>query len=112
MTDKEWREASDMRPSATGLAWVLGVAALLRFWSLGFGIPFAIGVDEPEIMVRVVTMLKTGGADDHLGADFAPGGLRTAGPASRRRSAPWMEPTAPCARSRSLSPCGRAGCAR
>src|SRR6476469_7305201 len=55
-----------MRPSATGLAWVLGVAALLRFWSLGFGIPFAIGVDEPEIMVRVVTMLKTGSFNPHF----------------------------------------------
>jgi 4-amino-4-deoxy-L-arabinose transferase-like glycosyltransferase len=66
VTDKEWREASDMRPSATGLAWVLIVAALLRFWSLGYGIPFAVGVDEPEIMVRVVTMLKTGSFNPHF----------------------------------------------
>jgi 4-amino-4-deoxy-L-arabinose transferase-like glycosyltransferase len=66
VTDKEWREASDMRPSATGLAWVLGVAAVLRFWSLGYGIPFAVGVDEPEIMVRVVTMLKTGSFNPHF----------------------------------------------
>jgi len=27
-----------MRPSATGLAWLLIVAAVLRFWSLGYGI--------------------------------------------------------------------------
>jgi 4-amino-4-deoxy-L-arabinose transferase-like glycosyltransferase len=66
VTDKEWREASDMRPSATGLAWVLIAAALLRLWSLGFGIPFAVGVDEPEIMVRVVTMLKTGNFNPHF----------------------------------------------
>jgi 4-amino-4-deoxy-L-arabinose transferase-like glycosyltransferase len=66
VTDKEWREASDMRPSATGLAWVLIVAAVLRFWSLGYGIPFAVGVDEPEIMVRVVTMLKTGSFNPHF----------------------------------------------
>ncbi len=66
MTDKEWREASDMRPSAGGLALVLAVAALLRFWSLGYGIPFAVGVDEPEIMVRVVTMMKTGNFNPHF----------------------------------------------
>jgi len=66
VTDKEWREASDMRPSTTGLALVLVVAAVLRFWSLGYGIPFAVGVDEPEIMVRVVTMLKTGNFNPHF----------------------------------------------
>jgi 4-amino-4-deoxy-L-arabinose transferase-like glycosyltransferase len=66
VTDKEWREASDMRPSINGLALVLVVAAVLRFWSLGYGIPFAIGVDEPEIMVRVVTMLKTGSFNPHF----------------------------------------------
>jgi 4-amino-4-deoxy-L-arabinose transferase-like glycosyltransferase len=66
VTDKEWREASDMRPSATGLAWVMIVAAVLRFWSLGYGIPYAVGVDEPEIMVRVVTMLKTGSFNPHF----------------------------------------------
>ncbi len=66
MTDKEWREASDIRPSATGLAWVLIVAALLRFWGLNNGIPFAVGVDEPEIMARVVAMLKTGNFNPHF----------------------------------------------
>jgi 4-amino-4-deoxy-L-arabinose transferase-like glycosyltransferase len=66
VTDKEWREASDMRPSTTGLVWVLVAAAFLRFWSLGYGIPFAIGVDEPEIMARVVTMLKTGNFNPHF----------------------------------------------
>jgi 4-amino-4-deoxy-L-arabinose transferase-like glycosyltransferase len=66
VTEKEWREASDMRPSAGGLALVLVAAALLRFWSLGFGIPFAVGVDEPEIMVRVVTMMKTGNFNPHF----------------------------------------------
>src|SRR5262249_43248934 len=55
-----------MRPSATGLAWVLIVAALLRFWALDNGIPFAVGVDEPEIMARVVTMLKTGNFNPHF----------------------------------------------
>jgi 4-amino-4-deoxy-L-arabinose transferase-like glycosyltransferase len=58
--EREWREASDMRPSKLGLAVVLLVAAVLRFWALGHGIPFALGVDEPEIMERAVGMMKTG----------------------------------------------------
>ena len=60
MTEREWREAADMRPSAVGLAAVLVTAAVLRFWALGSGIPFALGVDEPEIVARVVHMMKTG----------------------------------------------------
>jgi 4-amino-4-deoxy-L-arabinose transferase-like glycosyltransferase len=35
-------------------------AAVLRFWNLGAGIPYAVGVDEPEIMERAVRMMKTG----------------------------------------------------
>ncbi len=49
-----------MRVSATNLALVMVVAAVLRFWSLGHGIPYAIGVDEPEIVARAVAMMKTG----------------------------------------------------
>ncbi|MFN8061814.1 MAG: glycosyltransferase family 39 protein [Vicinamibacterales bacterium] len=39
---------------------MLAGAAALRFWQLGRGIPYAIGVDEPEIMDRVLRMVKTG----------------------------------------------------
>ncbi|MEZ5316038.1 MAG: phospholipid carrier-dependent glycosyltransferase [Vicinamibacterales bacterium] len=39
---------------------LLLVAAWLRFAGLGQGIPFAIGVDEPEILERAVRMMKTG----------------------------------------------------
>ena len=60
LTDREWREATDLRPSTLGLVLVLLAAALLRFWALGQGIPFAIGVDEPEIMDRAVVMMKSG----------------------------------------------------
>jgi len=66
VTEREWREASDMRVSKGTLAAVLLTAALLRFWSLDFGIPYAIGVDEPEIMERVVTMMKTGDFHPHF----------------------------------------------
>ena len=60
MTEREWREAKDMRKSTAMLAVIVLSAAALRFWSLGAGIPYAIGVDEPEIMDRAITMMRTG----------------------------------------------------
>jgi 4-amino-4-deoxy-L-arabinose transferase-like glycosyltransferase len=66
VTAREWREAIDMRPSKLGLAAVLIGAAVLRFWSLGQGIPFAIGVDEPEIVDRVLRMMRTGDLHPHF----------------------------------------------
>jgi 4-amino-4-deoxy-L-arabinose transferase-like glycosyltransferase len=66
VSEREWREASDMRVSKGTLAAVLVTAAVLRFWSLGHGIPYAIGVDEPEIMERVVTMMKSGDFNPHF----------------------------------------------
>jgi 4-amino-4-deoxy-L-arabinose transferase-like glycosyltransferase len=47
------------------LAIVLGAAAL-RFWNLGAGIPYAVGVDEPQTMDRVVRMMKTGDFNPHF----------------------------------------------
>ena len=49
-----------MRQSTMTLLAILAIAAALRFWGLGSGIPYSIGVDEPEIMDRAVTMMKTG----------------------------------------------------
>ena len=66
MAEREWREASDERPSTVVLALILLSGALLRFWSLGHGIPFAIGVDEPQIMDRVVNMMRTGDFNPHF----------------------------------------------
>jgi 4-amino-4-deoxy-L-arabinose transferase-like glycosyltransferase len=60
VVEREWREASDMRRSTLPLLGVLIAAALLRFWSLGAGIPTAVGVDEPQIVDRAVQMMKTG----------------------------------------------------
>ena len=48
------------------LTCVLICGALLRFTGLGHGIPFAIGVDEPEILVRAVRMMKTGDFHPHF----------------------------------------------
>lgn len=45
---------------------LIGLGALLRFWGLSSGIPFAIQVDEPEIMERVVQMMKSGDLNPHF----------------------------------------------
>ena len=37
-----------------GLAAVLAVAAILRFWALGTGLPHSPAVDEPEVIPPVV----------------------------------------------------------
>jgi 4-amino-4-deoxy-L-arabinose transferase-like glycosyltransferase len=41
-------------------------AAALRLWNIGAGIPYAIGADEPEVMIRVVHMMKTGDFNPHF----------------------------------------------
>jgi 4-amino-4-deoxy-L-arabinose transferase-like glycosyltransferase len=66
MAEREWREATDMKPAVLWLVVVLVVAAGLRFLHLGHGIPFALGIDEPEIMTRVVRMMKTGDLNPHF----------------------------------------------
>ena len=54
---------------------LLGVVALgfvLRCWSIGQGLPYTVGVDEPEIVRRVVAMMKSGDLNPHF---FDYGGL-------------------------------------
>lgn len=55
-----------MRKATLSLAAILAVAAGLRFFALGAGIPFAVGVDEPEIINRVVIMMRTGDYNPHF----------------------------------------------
>ena len=66
MSEREWREASDMRRSGLTLAAVVGVAAALRFWGLADGLPHAPGADESELMARAVGMMKTGDFNPHV----------------------------------------------
>lgn len=66
MVEREWRESSDMRKATVSLLVILVVAAGLRFVGLGSGIPYAIGVDEPEIMNRVLIMMRTGDFNPHF----------------------------------------------
>jgi len=45
---------------------ILAVGAVLRFTALGQGIPYALGIDEPEIMERAVRMMNTGDLHPHF----------------------------------------------
>ena len=70
MIEREWREASDLRTSRLGLAAVLAVAAILRFWALDNGLPHSPAVDEPEVMNRAFTMMRTGSLNPHGFFDY------------------------------------------
>ncbi len=59
-----------MRASRIGLAAVLISAAILRFWALNHGIPYAVGVDEPEIVVRAFNMMRNGSLDPNHFFDY------------------------------------------
>src|SRR5262245_13584323 len=48
-----------MRPAYV-LTVILIVGAALRFWTIGSGAPYEIGVDEPVIIDTAVRMIKTG----------------------------------------------------
>jgi hypothetical protein len=39
---------------------ILIAAAILRFWNLDSGLPYAPGVDEPQIMESAVSIMKSG----------------------------------------------------
>jgi hypothetical protein len=54
------RNVADLRWSTLLLTIIIISAAALRFWALGHGIPFGLGVDEPEILERAVNMMKSG----------------------------------------------------
>jgi len=56
------------RPPAPniGLALALIAAAMLRFWALPFGVPFAVQIDEPEVMERAIRMMRTGDFGPHF----------------------------------------------
>ena len=66
MVEREWREASDLRTSRMALAVVLITAAVLRFWAIPRGIPYAVQVDEPEIVERALNMMRSGSLHPHF----------------------------------------------
>jgi 4-amino-4-deoxy-L-arabinose transferase-like glycosyltransferase len=48
------------------LALILAAAAVARLWSLGAGIPHAVGIDEPQIVDRALRILRTGDWNPHI----------------------------------------------
>lgn len=64
--EREWREATDLKPATMWLAVVLGIATVLRFWRLGHGLPYQMGIDEPELISRVLAMMRTGDFNPHF----------------------------------------------
>ncbi|HVL69595.1 MAG TPA: glycosyltransferase family 39 protein [Vicinamibacterales bacterium] len=57
----------DERPlTMTALAAIVAAGAVLRFWALDGGIPYNIGIDEPQVMNRAVTMMRTGDFNPHF----------------------------------------------
>jgi 4-amino-4-deoxy-L-arabinose transferase-like glycosyltransferase len=53
-------------PPQLGLVLALIAAAMLRFWALPSGVPFAVQIDEPEVMERAVRMMRTGDFGPHF----------------------------------------------
>jgi 4-amino-4-deoxy-L-arabinose transferase-like glycosyltransferase len=66
LAEREWREAGDTRSSRVGLTLVLITAAVLRYWGIGRGIPYAVSVDEPEIVERALAMMRMGTLNPHF----------------------------------------------
>jgi 4-amino-4-deoxy-L-arabinose transferase-like glycosyltransferase len=63
--EREWREATDLKPSTLWLAVTLAVAALLRLWAPGYGIPWAVGAEEAENLGRVLAIMRSGDYNPH-----------------------------------------------
>jgi 4-amino-4-deoxy-L-arabinose transferase-like glycosyltransferase len=66
VNEREWREATDIKPATVWLVLVLAVAAGLRFWHLDHGLPYQVGIDEPQLMSRVLAMMRTGDLNPHF----------------------------------------------
>jgi 4-amino-4-deoxy-L-arabinose transferase-like glycosyltransferase len=45
---------------------ILAAAATARLWNLGSGVPYAVGIDEPQIVDRALRILKTGDWNPHI----------------------------------------------
>jgi 4-amino-4-deoxy-L-arabinose transferase-like glycosyltransferase len=66
VTEREWRESSDIKPSVLVLLVVVGIGFTLRLWNISTGVPFAVGIDEPAIMSTVVRILQSGDYNPHF----------------------------------------------
>lgn len=50
----------------TVLLVILGVALAARLWDLMAGLPYAVAIDEPQVVDRAIRILKTGDWNTHL----------------------------------------------
>jgi 4-amino-4-deoxy-L-arabinose transferase-like glycosyltransferase len=66
VTDGPGRSTPDAPYSRLALALILFTAAALRLYHVGSGIPYAIGIDEPELLVRAVRMMQSGDFNPHF----------------------------------------------
>lgn len=60
MNSSGYTDHDERRVTTIAFAVIVAVAAVLRFWALGAGIPYNISVDEPHVMNRAVAMMKSG----------------------------------------------------
>ena len=58
--------AASSRASAVFLTAIVGLGAVLRFWSIGAGAPWRMGVDEPFILSHAIQILKSGDFNPHF----------------------------------------------
>lgn len=70
MAERQYPEVIDGRVPRFGLAGILAAAAILRYWGLGHGIPYAVNVDEPEIVERALNMMRSGSLNPHGFFDY------------------------------------------
>lgn len=65
VVEREWREATDLKPAKLWLLGVLVVAAALRFWGIEAGLDGPARAEETALADRVVRMMTTGDLDPH-----------------------------------------------
>jgi 4-amino-4-deoxy-L-arabinose transferase-like glycosyltransferase len=65
VAEREWREATDLKPATVWLAVTLAVAAVLRCWAPGHGIPFAVTDQEASLTRHVLDIMRSGDYNPH-----------------------------------------------
>lgn len=60
------RDAREVQQTTLWIIAIVALGTVLRFWTLGAGIPYSVGVDEPQVLNRAVTMMRSGDYNPHL----------------------------------------------
>jgi hypothetical protein len=72
VVEREWREASDLKPAVVWLAVALGLATVLRVWAIGHASAQSAAGGEADFVGRVLAMMSTGDLNPRA---FERGGL-------------------------------------